>query len=206
MRRTHETCTVPGCSRPHKARGLCQAHHQRHMRGVPVAVEISSRQRVVAEHCSEVDCMEPVKAKGLCKMHYARLLRHGHTKYPDRKRPPKPCTAPGCENHLYAKGLCHQHYIRIKNMAKKYGTTPEQMDALLAAQGGVCAVCGGLSRSQNGSSGKVIDFHVDHCHETGTIRGMLCSHCNRGIGLFQDDPAILRRAADYLDRHRPPSA
>ncbi|MFG2001358.1 endonuclease VII domain-containing protein [Spirillospora sp. NPDC048911] len=41
--------------------------------------------------------------------------------------------------------------------------------------------------------------HVDHCHETGAVRGLLCPECNTGMGQLRDDPATLRRAADYLE-------
>src|ERR1700693_346846 len=97
-------CTVPGCGRPHKARGYCAAHLQRWMRGVEVAVPLRGRDMSHPERCSQEGCDGPVKAKGLCQAHYAHLLRHGHTRYHDRKRPPKPCSRPGCESHLYASG------------------------------------------------------------------------------------------------------
>lgn len=195
------TCTVPGCTRPHKARGYCPAHLQRWMRGVDVNVVLRSRDTTPKEHCSEPDCLEAVKAKGLCKMHYARLLRHGHTRFPDRKTPPKPCSITGCENHAYAKGMCNQHYARERNFSGKYGITPMQHAEMLAAQSGVCAVCLGAPKSVNGKSGKITDFNIDHCHATGKVRGLLCSHCNRGIGMLQDSPEILRSAAAYLEKH-----
>lgn len=197
------TCTVPGCTRPHKARGYCPAHLQRWMRGVEVAVPLRARDTTPKEHCSEPDCLEPVKAKGRCKMHYARLLRHGHTKYPDRKRPPKPCSIAGCENHAYAGALCSQHYARRRRLHEKYGLTQADVDAMLASQGGGCAICGLAEKKADSRSGKTVEICVDHNHETGKVRGLLCDQCNRGIGLLGDSVETLRAALAYLERHAP---
>jgi Recombination endonuclease VII len=79
--------------------------------------------------------------------------------------------------------------IAIKNL---YGLTLEQWDRMVVQQRGCCAICGEQSR----------DLHVDHCHETGTIRALLCQKCNRGLGLFDDDPDRLRTAARYVVKHR----
>jgi hypothetical protein len=198
------TCTVPGCNRSHKARGYCNAHDQRFRRGADLLRPLAARDNNPPETCAITDCTEPVKSKGLCATHYARKLRHGHTRYPDRKKPTKPCSVHGCENHRYAKGWCHQHYIRDRKLRLAHGIGLAEVDAMLAKQNGVCAICGGLPRSVNGSSGKITDFAVDHDHKTKKVRGLLCSHCNRGIGLFKDDPAILRRAAAYLEAHATP--
>ncbi len=67
----------------------------------------------------------------------------------------------------------------------------DDYDALLALQGGVCAIC-----SKNRPLG------VDHCHLFNEVRGLLCNKCNLGLGMFDDDPDRLRAAADYLERSR----
>lgn len=197
----HEFCTVPGCNRPHKARGYCASHYQNFKRGGPVSAEIKTRDTTPYERCKEADCLAPVKAKGLCHMHYARLLRHGHTQHRDRKREPKICSEPGCDNWYYAKGLCHQHYLRRNVVGREYGITVEQLEEMRVAQGGLCAICKGQSRQVNALSGKITDLSVDHDHVTGKVRGLLCGHCNRGIGLFGDSAETVRRAAAYLELH-----
>jgi hypothetical protein len=79
----------------------------------------------------------------------------------------------------------------------KYRLTPEAYAALLAEQAGCCAICG---RRAEESTGKVLS--IDHDHETGRVRGLLCSHCNRGLGHFLDSEPLLRVAADYLLERR----
>lgn len=81
---------------------------------------------------------------------------------------------------------------------KKYGITVEEFDALLASQGGGCAICG-RTDSGDGDSRKM---SVDHCHERGVVRGILCAQCNRGIGALGDDPDRLLAAAEYLLKHK----
>jgi Recombination endonuclease VII len=75
----------------------------------------------------------------------------------------------------------------------KYGLTPDEWVALFAGQGNRCAICGvdanGMKR-----------FHVDHDHETGQVRGILCTKCNVGIGALRDDPALVFQAYLYLSR------
>lgn len=74
----------------------------------------------------------------------------------------------------------------------KYGVSPEQYDEMRERQGG-CAVCG-AERSVDGRA-----LAVDHDHQTGHVRGLLCSSCNQGIGRFKDNPERLRAAALYLE-------
>jgi hypothetical protein len=71
---------------------------------------------------------------------------------------------------------------------------------MLAEQGGVCAICKG-----NEITGRGAYFHVDHNHETGAVRALLCPRCNQGLGLFREDRAVLAAAIEYLNNHDGPS-
>ena len=82
----------------------------------------------------------------------------------------------------------------LRNM---YGLNIEQFQDIIDSQGGGCAICG---RQQNREK-RARSLHVDHDHHTGKIRGVLCSCCNKAIGLFRDDPELLERAAQYLKEH-----
>lgn len=68
---------------------------------------------------------------------------------------------------------------------------------LLSADVNHCAICKSTETVTRG--GKIRRPTVDHCHETGLVRGVLCSRCNTGLGMFLDDPDLLRTAALYLD-------
>lgn len=74
---------------------------------------------------------------------------------------------------------------------RTFGISADEFDVILVAQGRCCAICG--VRPEREAS-----LHVDHCHETGRIRGIVCLNCNQGIGKFNDDPELLERAAAYL--------
>jgi len=82
-------------------------------------------------------------------------------------------------------------------LKKDYGLTLEEYDAMVAVQGGLCGLCGQPPQAYQTSRRKL---RVDHCHETNSIRGLLCHHCNVGIGHFFDSPELLRAAADYIER------
>jgi hypothetical protein len=74
---------------------------------------------------------------------------------------------------------------------RTFGISADDFDALLEAQGGVCAICACAPERE-------ASFHLDHDHVTGDIRGVLCLSCNQGVGQFQDDPELLERAAAYV--------
>lgn len=87
---------------------------------------------------------------------------------------------------------------KLDSNFRRYGITTAGYEALLAAQGGRCACCGTTSNR----SGKRLA--VDHDHETGAIRGIICHSCNTGIGSLGDTAEGLRRALNYLERVQQP--
>jgi hypothetical protein len=193
-------CQIDDCTRPHKARGLCQTHYAQRLRGSDFS-PIRSRVREKPPECIEEDCSEPVKSKGLCKTHYQRLLRHGHTRYRDRKKPAKQCVIDGCGNVLYAKSLCHPHYAKQRKW-QAYGVDATRYQEMLREQKGVCAICSQPEKITDSASGKSKDLAVDHDHVTGAVRALLCSACNTAIGLFNDDDGLLAKAQTYVLYHR----
>lgn len=78
---------------------------------------------------------------------------------------------------------------------KKYGLTVAQFDSMLASQNSRCRIC------ENENPGGVNGWQVDHNHRTGETRGILCHHCNVGLGHFRDNPDLLRTAAAYLEKN-----
>jgi hypothetical protein len=83
-------------------------------------------------------------------------------------------------------------------LRKKYGIGNEEYDRMFAKQDGLCAICG-VSEAKVADKTGPKPLGVDHCHDTGRIRGLLCGRCNQGIGLLLDSPAIMRSAASYVE-------
>lgn len=89
---------------------------------------------------------------------------------------------------------------RKHRLWRMYRITPEQYNGLLIRQNKRCGICRTKSPRGKPNGIGIILFHVDHCHKTGKIRGLLCHHCNLGIGYFREKPRIFSAAAKYL-RH-----
>jgi hypothetical protein len=87
---------------------------------------------------------------------------------------------------------------RLSNFQHKlkhtYGMTLEDHHRMLAQQQGLCKICNRRKSDQS--------LCIDHCHSTRKVRGLLCSNCNTGLGLYDDNPDLLREAAAYLDAAR----
>jgi hypothetical protein len=90
-------------------------------------------------------------------------------------------------------------YFWAAELKRRYGTTIEWYNQKLVEQGGVCAMC--KKPETLVIKGVLQRLAVDHCHEHGHVRGLLCSKCNRGIGLLNHDTGILRAGIEYLEKY-----
>lgn len=117
---------------------------------------------------------KPHFARGMCKKCY-------DANYQEQNR---------CRATTNSKKWAKSNPDMVKNARLKYryGIDLATYTAKLAAQDGLCKIC------QNAPA-----EHVDHCHLTGEVRGLLCGDCNRAIGLFREDRATLMRAVAYLE-------
>jgi hypothetical protein len=92
------------------------------------------------------------------------------------------------------KYLLNQSSNKLK---QRYGITMDEYMQTLNKQEHRCAICKATTPGQN----NIKRFSVDHCHKTGQVRGILCSNCNKGIGLLGDNINILEAAIQYLRNH-----
>lgn len=84
--------------------------------------------------------------------------------------------------------VCRAERNRASYYKRKYGITEAELAEMIESQARVCPIC--LSSKPE---------HVDHDHETGRVRGVLCFNCNSALGQFKDRPDTMRRAADYVE-------
>jgi Recombination endonuclease VII len=97
---------------------------------------------------------------------------------------------------LHEKAKKRRYLSHIK---KTYGLSEERYLLMLEKQGMRCVICGFAFKEENWGMG-----HVDHCHKTGRVRGILCRLCNLLLGAARDDQVILRKAVNYLERTKLP--
>lgn len=101
-------------------------------------------------------------------------------------------------NSFYSNGIdskCSE-CERNRHLMKMFGITRQQYDELLASQDGCCAIC--HTDNPSGIDPRRKMFCVDHDHETGKIRGLLCINCNRALGLLGDNEEVVARALRYM--------
>lgn len=95
--------------------------------------------------------------------------------------------------------VCHSKQSQIKaqknHLRRKYNLSLDEYQTKLENQKYCCSLCGKTQEEEKSA------LCVDHDHTTGKVRDLLCRVCNRALGLFKDDPQLLRKAADYLERH-----
>jgi hypothetical protein len=172
--------------------------------------------RVANKPCSVSDCPDKAMSRGMCAYHFQQWQRSSEPAWTVQNfEPGVTCSIRGCESRALSRGWCGSHYYRWKKYGTplapvrrrtpaaehpvpdrgpaRYGLTVADLEAMWTAQRGLCRVCS-VPLHRTGMS----SCNIDHCHETGRVRGLLCRACNRGIGLLGDDPLRLELAARYL--------
>ena len=214
----HErTCSVPECGKPHQARGYCKNHYRNwHRTGNPVAIRTYVKG---GRTCSFPGCEKPHGSVGLCVGHKAQKMsgkplsplseyRRAATRDEQGRKQCRDCdgwfpedayrsAARNTDGLSAICGTCD----RGRKVKASYGITLNDYLRLLESQGGVCAVCRGTNRDGR-------ELAVDHDHGCcpgrracgKCVRGLLCSSCNAGLGMFREDLSILDAAAAYLKR------
>lgn len=110
------------------------------------------------------------------------------------------CGTSFAKNQAYCKECnkayreAHSRERKDYQLKRRYGLSLDEYEQRLRDQQG-CEICGKVC-----STGK--HLAVDHNHQTGTVRGLLCGRCNRGIGYFEDDTTLLEKAIDYLRKYK----
>ncbi|MFD5910229.1 endonuclease VII domain-containing protein [Streptomyces massasporeus] len=100
------------------------------------------------------------------------------------------CDAEVQFTHRPDRIYCTQKCADTASRARQYGLAIEQYREMRDKQAGACAICGAAAKT----------LHIDHCHVTGRVRGLLCPMCNTGLGQFQDDVQRMLVAIEYLQK------
>lgn len=223
-------CEVADCRKPAVAKGLCDMHRKRYARHQDVAVarpdgwgrghghplyerwrSMRRTARQSAGCVPEWDVFQafardvgeaPSSTARLYRLNEMKPFGPGNVTWRERVQD-APAGRTREQRNAYMRNWTRERPAQRKALYLKrhYGMTVDQYDAMYEAQGGVCAICGGPERAIDPRTGEPFLLAVDHDHRTGAIRGLLCLGHNRGLGLFDDDPDLLRAAIAYLDRH-----
>lgn len=174
--------------------------------------------------CIVINCKKVQKVRKMCGMHYARIRRGGSLSKPERctwkedliKQGKSWC--PKCQNiqtisrfnknkntkfgiACYCKPCSKNRnkrkydseYHRSYNLKKNHNITSEEYNKMFVKQNKLCGIC-----QKDLTILKKNNVHLDHCHKTGKIRGILCLNCNFGLGSFKDNEEFLEKAIQYL--------
>lgn len=120
-----KTCTIPGCSRPNEAKGLCQYHYQIKWKHSDATLQMKSQDLWKTKNKCKIEGCENIRrARGLCSKHYHRLTRHGNINKTKVQRYPKNaiCSVDDCTGHPIGRGLCSKHY----RLYMRYGDTDKR--------------------------------------------------------------------------------
>lgn len=212
-------CSIDKCIYEATRRGWCNLHYARWKRTGSTELE----EKVIVTECKFDPTHKGPFVKGYCKNCYYRVWHTGNADY--KVRPRLKCAVVECDKWAVAKGLCDTHRKRVdrkgsveagarpegwghrptrrarergRSLMKIFGITPEQYEEMFVAQEGLCKICKRPETQVDHRTGFMLPLSVDHDHDTGFIRGLLCTIHNRALGQFQDNVDYLQSAVDYL--------
>ncbi len=197
-----QLCSFTSCGKPVCCKGLCKAHYTQLGRGQELRPTLDALPRA----CRIEGCDRPIRVvrDQLCQSHYDRRRRGTLDGLG-----PRACvvccavfTPIRRANTQCCSDACSGKNARLK---QKYGLDGAQLNAMLGAQNGQCAICAKDIATDT--------IHVDHDHACcptpitcgECVRALLCASCNRGIGHFNDDPDLTQAATEYLRRFAAPT-
>lgn len=172
-----QRCIFDGCDRFVKAHKLCGTHLRQKERGVELRV---------------IRPPKPTAEEGMLWCSTCCQFRDEDEFGWDtvRKQPKRECNP--CHNDMQlAYVAANREKVNLQRRLRNRGITEEQYLAMLERQEGCCAIC----KRQR-------PLDIDHCHERGNVRELLCGPCNRGLGFFDDDPDVVKSALAYLRKHK----
>lgn len=192
-------CSVDDCGQPAHAKGLCSHHYSKAEHQLK-DVWRRIRSRYPGEVAPSWNRFEgfvadvgdrPSPKHQLRRIDHAQFWAAGNLHWLAPVRP-------GQRNSQSAEDW--SVYQRTHHLKHKFNLTPDAQNTMLAAQNGVCAICG-QAETYRYPSGTLKSLAVDHNRETGAVRGLLCFNCNQGLGRFQHSIYRLQQAVTYLARH-----
>ncbi len=217
-----KTCIIPECGKPSLTRGYCRAHYKK----LRASGDLVMRTGELAERGRKED--HPL----YCRWRQMKSLRHlspewarfwdfvdsvgesrGRTKMLrlDQSKPFGPDNFRWAEklvgerkNAYYRNWYKNSPNQRDALYRKQYGIGLAEYNALSEAQDGLCAICRRAEERivRKGVNHDKRRLAVDHDHATGEVRGLLCSDCNRAVGMLRDDPALFDQGGAYLRAHQ----
>lgn len=99
------------------------------------------------------------------------------------------------DGFVYTCKSCKKKWDKDYHKYRRYKLTKEEYDGILKNQNNLCGICGIILKDD-------YNTHVDHNHQTGKIRGLLCVGCNTGLGNFKENPFILIKAIKYIEKYK----
>lgn len=203
-----EVCLRDGCERPVWARGWCSTHYSSERKIRKTAEKRAAIGPLTCTKCGSsyvpihytghnarcAKCREPIAPSELtcvtCGKLYVPERYSGRNKFCSRK----------CKDQERINDGRSSAATRRWLLLNKYGLTTEKYDEIFERQGGACAICGRSAPVGRAARVGARWLNVDHCHDTGEVRGLLCMECNTGIGKLGDSVEMLHRAIAYLTK------